>query len=331
MSGIPGWAWIVAGPTASGKSALAAELALRLRGIVINADSMQVYRELRVLTARPSPAEEAAVPHALYGVRPAAEPGDAAWWRGAALGAMADARAAGRVPILCGGTGLYLQALTQGLSDIPDPGEAARADARERLARDGAAALHAALARVDPATAARLRSTDGQRVARAWEVWHGTGRGLADWQRGGTPAPGRFGMILLRPDRTELRAALADRFTGMLRAGAVAEVAALLALGLAPAVPALRAVGVPELAAHLRGEIGLEAAAARAVVASGQLVKRQDTWLRNRPPVASAYTHMIHARFAGLAQFSESRKRDLMLFIESAHKGPDHSDGTGRP
>ena len=153
-------ALIVAGPTASGKSALALALAAQLGGTVINADAMQVYRELRIITARPTPAEEAQVPHRLYGVRPAAEAGSVAWWQTAALRAMAAAR----LPILCGGSGLYLAALTDGLADIPEASAAARAAARQRLADHGAAALHAALAAVDPATAARLRPSDGQRT-----------------------------------------------------------------------------------------------------------------------------------------------------------------------
>ena len=151
---VPGQALIVAGPTCSGKSALAMRLAGAVGGVVINADSMQVYRELRVLTARPTAADEAAVPHALYGVRAAAEPGSAAWWRGEALAAMERAAAAGRVPILCGGTGLYLAALTGGIADIPDPGAEARAEARALLAAEGAPALHARLAAADPDTAA---------------------------------------------------------------------------------------------------------------------------------------------------------------------------------
>jgi tRNA dimethylallyltransferase len=193
-------ALIVAGPTCSGKSALAMELARRLGGTVINADSMQVYRELPIVTARPTPADEAAVPHRLYGVRPAAEPGSVAWWRSEALAAME----ASALPILCGGTGLYLRSLISGLADIPDPGEAARAEARALLAGEGAAALHARLHAVDAATAATLRLTDGQRIARAWEVWRGTGRGLAGWQQAATtPAEWDFAAILLDPPRAD--------------------------------------------------------------------------------------------------------------------------------
>ena len=307
-------ALIVAGPTCSGKSALALELARRLDGVVINADSMQVYRELRIVTARPSAAEEAAVPHALYGVRPAAEPGSVAWWRGAALGAMEAA--GGRLPILCGGTGLYLAALTQGISPIPDPGAAARAAARALLIEIGPAALHARLAAVDPASAAGLRPSDSQRVARAWEVLAGTGQGVAAWQAlPSEPPDWDFRMVLLDPARAELREAIGARFAAMLEQGAVEEVAALVALGLDPALPAMRATGVPELSAYLRGEIGLEEASLRAVLASGQYTKRQATWFRHRSPVPAAGTHTIHARFAGHKQFSEREWGDIEGFI----------------
>jgi len=311
-------ALIVAGPTCSGKSALASELARRLGGSVINADSMQVYRELRILTARPGPEEERAVPHALYGVRPAAEPGNAAWWRAAALTTMEDARAAGRVPILCGGTGLYLSALTQGIADIPDPGAEARAEARGMLVEWGPAALHDRLRQADPATAATLRPSDGQRLARAWEVWRGTGRGLAAWYAE-TPAttPWRFRMVLLDPPRDALRDAAAGRFAAMLEAGALQEVTALLALGLDPAVPALRAHGVPELLAHLRGELTLDEARRRAVLATGQYAKRQATWFRHRAIVDPCATHTIHARFADRAQYSESDWCALLHFIKA--------------
>ncbi len=292
-------ALIVFGPTASGKSALAVALARELGGTVINADSMQVYRELRILTARPSPAEMAAAPHRLYGVRSAAEPASAAWWRGAALVAMDEARAEGRLPILCGGTGLYLAALTHGLAEIADPGPAARAEARDLLARLGPAQLHARLAQVDPLTAARLRRSDGQRIARAWEVWRGTGRGLTEWQNAGAlPASGwRFAAVVLDPPRAELRAAITSRFEQMLAAGAVAEVRSLLALNLDPALPALRAHGVREIASALRGETELSEAARRAILATGQYAKRQATWLRNRPLTPACGAYNIPARY----------------------------------
>ncbi len=307
---------IVAGPTCSGKSALALDIAARIGGTVINADSMQIYRELRVLTARPTPAEETLAPHALYGVRPAAEAGSVAWWRDAALAAIAASRVAGRVPILCGGTGLYFAALAGGLASIPEPGPAARAEARELLAWGGAAALHARLAAADPDTASRLRPSDGQRLARAWEVWRGTGRGLAAWQAQTTKAAGEaFRAILLDPPRPALREAIAARTQAMLAHGALDEVRDLLALRLDPALPAMRAHGVPELAAHLVGDLGLEAAMSRIRLVTGQYTKRQATWFRHHALAASSETHMIHARFASLAQFPESQRRDLLQFI----------------
>jgi tRNA dimethylallyltransferase len=315
----PPGALIVAGPTASGKSALALALAERCGGVVINADAMQVYRELHVLTARPSAADAARAPHRLYGVRPAAMPGNAAWWRGEALREMAAAHTAGRLPVLCGGSGLYLATLTGGIADIPDPGAAAREEARQQLAELGPAGLHAALAAADPATAARLRPTDSQRLARAWEVWRGTGRGLAAWQaQRAAPAPWRFTAILLDPPREALRAAIAERFAAMLEAGAVAEVAALLALGLDPALPAMRAHGVPELAAYLRGAITLAEAQRRAELVTGQYTKRQATWFRHHALADPVRMHTIHARMTGLEQFSNQELVALETFCQTA-------------
>ena len=312
-------ALIVAGATCSGKSALAVGLAEQLGGVVINADSMQVYRELRIVTARPSAAEEARAPHALYGIRPAAEPGHAAWWRAEALAALQAAHSAGRLPILCGGTGMYFAALVDGIAAIPECGEAARAEARWLLAEQGPVALHAALAKVDPATAARLRPSDSQRVARAWEVWRGTGRGLVSWQHDrGTPAPWRFSAILIDPPRDALRAAIAARFAAMVDAGAVEEVRDFLALGLDHAVPAMRAHGVPELAAHLRGEMTLAEAARRAALVTGQYTKRQATWFRHKRMADPARTHVIHARIGDFTQFSESERAEIIRFIRTS-------------
>jgi tRNA dimethylallyltransferase len=311
-------ALIVAGPTASGKSALALALAERLGGTVINADSMQVYRELRILTARPTPAEEAAVPHALYGVRPAREPGSAAWWRGEALAAMDAARAAGRVALLCGGTGLYFSSLIDGLSPMPPVSDVARQEARETLKAIGPAALHGMLATVDPATAARLRPTDSQRVARAWEVWRSSGRGLTAWQADhGAPAEWQFRAVLLDPPREVLRDAIDQRFAKMLAAGALAEVRVLLDLELDAALPAMRAHGVPELAAHLRGEISIEEAARRARLVTGQYAKRQATWFRHHALAEGGAVHTIHARFGDMTQLSELSRGQLLKFIET--------------
>ncbi|MGE4047420.1 MAG: tRNA (adenosine(37)-N6)-dimethylallyltransferase MiaA [Acetobacteraceae bacterium] len=310
-------ALIVAGPTASGKSALALDLAERLDGTIINADSMQVYRDLRVITARPSPQEEARVPHCLYGIRPASEAGSVAWWRGEALAAMADARAQGRLPILTGGTGMYFLSLTDGLAEIPSPTPEARAEARRLLAGQGPEALHAGLMKVDPATAARLHPSDSQRIARAWEVWRSTGQGLAAWQnRRGPRAPWRFAAVLLDPPREALRAAIATRFAAMLRDGALQEVSALLAQHLDPSLPAMRAHGVPELSAHLRGEITLAEAGRRTELVTGQYTKRQATWFRHHSLAGAGMTLTIHARFTNFAQLSERNTEDLFAFIQ---------------
>jgi len=315
-------ALLVAGPTASGKSALALAFARRLGGVVINADSMQVYRELRILTARPSVEEEGMVPHDLYGVHPAAQAASVAWWREAALGAMARARAAGRLPILCGGTGLYFSALTRGLSAMPDVPPALREEARALLEREGAPALHARLLLADPQSAARLRPGDGQRLARAWEVWRATGRGIAQWQEEAPstgPAPYAFRAIRIDPPRDSLRAAIAARWEGMLRAGALAEVEALLAQGLDPALPAMRAHGVPELSAVLSGRHHLAEAGRRACLAIGQYTKRQATWFRHHDLAALCRTHIIDARIDGTAQLSESRMREILSFLKLPH------------
>jgi tRNA dimethylallyltransferase len=211
---------------------------------------------------------------------------------------------------------MYLQALTRGIADIPEPGPEARAEARALLEAEGPAALHARLAAVDAATAAGLRPSDGQRLARAWEVWRGTGRGLAGWQgRPGVQAPFEFKLILLDPPRAGLREAIAGRFAAMLRDGAVEEVRALLALGLDPALPAMRAHGVPELAGFLRGEASLAEASARAVHATGRYIKRQGTWFRNRSIADPSRTHTIHARVGGFAQFSEKEQAEILAFV----------------
>jgi tRNA dimethylallyltransferase len=317
MADWPG-ALLVAGPTASGKSALALEIAQRVGGTIINTDSMQVYRELRILTARPTAAEETLVPHRLYGIRPAAEAGSVAWWRDQAMAAMAEARAAGRLPILTGGSGMYFAALTDGIADVPDPGPDARAEARRLLVELGPAGLHAELAAVDPATAARLKPEDSQRVARAWEVLRGTGVGLAAWQdRKSEPAPWRFSAILLDPPRDSLRAAIAMRFDTMMRQGALDEVRQLVALKLDPSLPAMRAHGVPELSAYLRGELSLHEAGRRTELVTGQYTKRQATWFRHHVLAPQPRTLAISARFLDLAQLSERERADLFMFIEN--------------
>lgn len=290
---------------------------------MINADAMQCYAEWRIVTARPTPEDEARVPHRLYGVRALDQAVDAAWWRQAALAELERTKAgrakAGRadLPILCGGTGMYLGALVHGIAAIPDPGMAARAEARGMLARHGPAWLHDWLAARDGETAARLRPSDSQRLARAAEVLIGTGRGLAAWQAeprdrltGWTPR-----LILLDPPRAELREAIGLRFAAMLKAGALDEVRAVAARGLEPALPGLRAHGVPELMAHLAGEIGLDEAAERAIGATIAYTKRQATWFRHQKLTDERSTHIIHARFDGDAQFLERNLDFTVSFI----------------
>jgi tRNA dimethylallyltransferase len=277
---------VVAGPTASGKSALALDLAQALGGTVINADSMQVYRELRILTARPAPEEEALAPHRLYGVIPAAEACSAARWREMALAEIVDAHAAGRLPILCGGTGLYLRALMEGLSPIPDVPAPIRADTRRRMAEIGNEAFHAELAARDPVMGARLHAGDTQRVLRAAEVFAATGRSLAEWQSEPDEAASMHGLafytVALMPPRAPLRQRIEERFSAMVAAGALDEVRKLASLDLPQELPAMKAHGVPELMRHLKGEIPLEEAARRAVLVTGQYAKRQFTWLRHQ-------------------------------------------------
>ncbi len=311
-------ALLIAGPTASGKSALALAIAARLNGVVINVDSMQVYAELRILTARPTPEEEAQIPHFLYGIRAAKDPGSVAWWRAEALEAMDAARSQGKIPILTGGSGMYFAALTQGLAEIPAPSADARTEARALLERLGPEELHAGLAKVDPATAARLNPQDSQRIARAWEVWRTTGIGLAAWQnRRGEPAPWQFAGILLDPPRETLRAAIATRFATMVEQGAIDEVRALLQQHLDPALPAMRAHGVPEIAAYLRGETTLEHAARRTELITGQYTKRQATWFRHHSLAAPPLTHAINARFSSETQFSESLQSKILAFLQN--------------
>ncbi|MBB2158040.1 tRNA (adenosine(37)-N6)-dimethylallyltransferase MiaA [Gluconacetobacter diazotrophicus] len=308
---------VIAGPTCSGKSALAMAVARAVDGTIVNADSMQVYRDLRILTARPTPADEAECPHRLYGVLPATETGSVAWWRGRAVAEIEAAWAAGRTPILCGGTGMYLRALTDGLTDIPDPGPEARAEARRLVDAEGPAALHDRLAAVDPESAAALHPADSQRIARAWEVWSGTGHGMAHWRRTATlpPLACRRVAVRLDPPRDTLRAAIAVRFAAMVQGGALDEVRALLAQGLPPALPAMRAHGVPELAAHLRGDLTLDEATHRAVLATGRYTRRQSTWFAHHDLAEPADSLVIGTRMGGDAQQMERNYADAVSFI----------------
>jgi tRNA dimethylallyltransferase len=278
---------LIAGPTASGKSALALTLAERIGGTIINADSMQVYRDLRIITARPTPAEEARVPHRLYGHVDAGENYSVGRWCRDAAAAIAEAQTAGRVPILVGGTGLYFKALTQGLAAVPPIPPEMRAAVRGRLATDGVAALYTELAERDPATAARLKPNDGARITRALEVFTATGRSLTDWHREGLPAAldaSRAIKLFLAPALATLYARIEARFDAMLAAGALDEVRALAARGLDASLPAMKAHGVPWLIRHLRGEIALADAAEGGKRDTRRYTKRQATWFRHQLP-----------------------------------------------
>jgi tRNA dimethylallyltransferase len=278
---------LIAGPTASGKSALALDLAEATGGVIINTDSMQVYRDLRIITARPTLEEEARVPHRLYGHVDAAVNFSAGSWVADAAMVLADLRAQNRRPIFTGGSGLYFKALTRGLSAVPPIAAEIRESVRARLERDGVEALHAALAQRDPASAERLKPRDRTRIARALEVVEATGRSLTDWHRDGLPPllpPGEFSALFLEPDRDELYARIDARYDAMLAAGAMEEVERLAARRLDPLLPAMKAHGVPALLRHLKGEITRDEAAAIGRADTRHYAKRQFTWFRHQLP-----------------------------------------------
>lgn len=268
---------VIAGPTASGKSALALEIARTQGGVLINADASQLYQPLRILSARPTPAEEAEAPHRLFGILSGHQACSAAQWAALARREIALAHAAGRLPILVGGTGLYLRTLIGGIAPVPPIPETIRSAVRALPAPD----LRAALEAEDPAMAARLHPQDPQRNARALEVIRATGRSLLEWQRqhsGGIGSDVALDARLLLPDRAALNARIDARFDAMMAAGALDEVRALLALDLPAGSPVLKALGVPPLARHLRGELALAAAVADAKRQTRAYAKRQRTW-----------------------------------------------------
>lgn len=308
MAGIR--AVLICGPTASGKSSLALELAKDFGGAVINADSMQVYAELRVITNRPTQEVEAEAPHRLYGTRPMREPYSAALWLEDMKDALAEAEREGLLPIIVGGTGLYFKALTEGLSDIPDIPPEIRERFRQLSRTQPAEALHWELARRDPATAARLRPSDPQRVVRALEVLEATGRPLAEWQGRRQPPllalPETYPMALTM-DREALYSRCDARLEAMLAQGAIEEARGVAARGFDPALPAMRAVGLPPLLAYVRGECSLDQAAAAAKTATRNYAKRQLTWLRGN------FTSWKPAN----AQAMERTKSEIKRFIRN--------------
>ena len=289
---------VVGGPTASGKSRIALDIAQEFGGAVINADSMQVYQELKIVTARPDDAAMAAAPHRLYGILPARERCSAGRWRRMALDEIAAA--AGRLPVVVGGTGLYLKALLDGIAEIPDIPQERVQEIAAWLDGAGLEAGRTRLRAVDPATAGRLAAIDRQRLVRALSVHEHTGRPLSAWAKTGRPALRAFRIAAL-PAREPLYRRIDARFAGMIARGALDEVRRLGALRLDPSLPAMKAVGVPQILAHLRGEIDRDTMIAQGQTATRRYAKRQFTWLRSQ----------YRSPDAVFAQFSESVRDEL--------------------
>ena len=278
---------LIAGPTASGKSALALGVAEQLGGVVVNADSMQVYRDLRTITARPSPEEEARVPHRLYGHVDAAINYSTGQWLRDVAEVLRELKSQRRVAVMVGGTGLYFKALTTGLAAVPPIPADIRERVRRRVREEGAPVLHAELMDLDPSTARRITVNDRSRISRALEVVLATGRPLSNWHREGLPPlvdADRAVKVFVTCERKELVRRIEARFAAMLEAGALDEARALAARKLDPLLPAMKAHGVPWLMRHLKGEISLEAAAAGAIMDTRRYAKRQVTWFRNQMP-----------------------------------------------
>jgi len=286
MTSNPRRAVLIAGPTASGKSALAMRLAEKLGGVVVNADSMQVYRDLRIITARPSPEEEARVPHRLYGHVDAAVNYSTGQWLRDVADVLGELARDNRTAILVGGTGLYFKALTAGLAAVPPIPPEIRAQVRGRLASEGVRPLYAELIERDPMTATRLMPNDRSRISRALEVVLATGRSLSDWHREGLPPliEANVPKVFVTCERKELVRRIEARFGMMLGAGALDEVRALAARKLDPALPAMKAHGVPWLIRHLQGDIAIGEAAEGAIMDTRRYAKRQLTWFRNQMP-----------------------------------------------
>lgn len=297
---------LVAGPTASGKSALAATLAERLKGIVINADAMQVYRDLPILTAQPGSALHAAAPHRLYAEIPPGQAFSAGQWLTAARQAITEAQATGHIPILCGGTGMYFQSLINGLAEIPDIPDALRTRLRADYERLGERTIRTQLAQHDAEAAERIAAGDRLRLLRALEIVLATGKTQRQWQENTTGGIGTANAfpILLLPERAALYAACDTRFTNMLERGAVAEVKALLEQRLDPQLPAMKTIGVPEIAGFLSGTHDWATALGQAQQATRNYAKRQLTWFRNQwqsNKIGFCHPLIVHADFYSTA------------------------------
>lgn len=276
--------WLIAGPTASGKSALALRLARETGGEIVNADALQLYSDLRILSARPSPEEEAQAPHHLFGTVDAVDGWSVGRWLRAAVPVLDDVLARGRSAVVVGGTGLYFSALTQGLAEVPQVPADVRREAQADYDMMGELSFRGRLGVHDPAAAIRIAPGDRQRLVRAWEVYVATDTPLTDWQQTGEPAlaPDAWRAVALEPPREALYARCDARLEAMVTAGVLDEVRALEARNLDPALPALKAVGLREFAAHLRGETSLEDTLAAAQRETRRYAKRQSTWMRGR-------------------------------------------------
>lgn len=295
---------VVTGPTASGKSALALALAEQRSGTVINADAMQTYDAFPILTAQPTALERARVPHALYGVLPLSETLSAARWRTLASAEIACCLAVGRTPILCGGSGLYLRTLMQGIAAIPDAAPEIREQANADWQALGPEAFRARLAEKDPAIVRRLKPGDRQRHVRAWEVVTATGRPLSDWQADpGVATPWRYATILLAPERGWLRDRIERRFDVMLGEGVLAEVRQVFDRAPDPRWPGLKAHGAPELFRHFQGELPLEKARQIAIDHTRQYAKRQMTWFRHQMTPGLVVDPQSDRALAAVAQY----------------------------
>jgi tRNA dimethylallyltransferase len=303
---------LLAGPTGSGKSALALEIAELIDGAIVNADSMQVYRELKLLSARPSAEDEARVPHHLYGVMTAGDQCSVGRWLRMVEPALIEVRGAGRTPVFVGGTGLYLRALTEGLAPVPEIPPEIKTQAAELVAFLKPDEFHRRLSERDPEMAARLNPSDSQRVRRAWEVVEATGVSLAQWQAVEHSEPlipeQNTMRLILDPPREAVYARCDARFDAMIEAGALAEVEALGVLGLDPELPIMKALGMPELSAYLAGELPLEQAVEHAKTATRRYAKRQSTWFRNQMPGWQRIN----------AQYLESFKEKILSFIRNS-------------
>jgi tRNA dimethylallyltransferase len=300
---------VVAGPTASGKSDLAVDVAEEFGGVVINADSMQIYEGLEIVTAAPSPAACQRAPHKLYGIRDPAIPCSAGDWVALAVQEICLAHEEGLLPIIVGGTGMYLRTLMTGIAQMPPVASEIRDDVRSRLARDGNTALHAELVAIDPESAARINASDSQRIARAIEIFEATGRTLTDWQEAGSEtaagAAYNFKTILLEPPRDLLYATCDARFEKMLASGVLEEIRALANRNLDAALPAMKALGIPNLLRHLAGEMSLEEACKASQQVTRNYVKRQGTWFRNQ----------FIADISIKSQYNNNLKDDIFSFV----------------